>query len=263
MTNHDIENLLAQGVFVTPTVSSQMLIDLAKKFAPFKTEFPMVRLGPENDGGYLVPDDLVDISACFSPGVSYSSYFEEDLLNRYKINSHLADYSVDGPPHGFRPHSFTKKFLGAYNDEVHVTLEKWVKDQWHYNLGRDLLLQMDIEGAEYETLLATPDEILKRFRVVIIEIHNLDSWGVPQFYKVADALANKLLQHFVVVHNHVNNWGGSVLVNGIEYPRTIEITLLRKDRAHHIQPAQMPHELDSPCNPRVEEIQLPKHFSHR
>ncbi len=63
MTNHDIENLLAQGVFVTPTVSSQMLIDLAKKFAPFKTEFPMVRLGPANDGGYLVPDDLVAISA--------------------------------------------------------------------------------------------------------------------------------------------------------------------------------------------------------
>ena len=31
---------------------------------------PMIRLGGDGDGGYVVPDDLDGLAACFSPGVS-------------------------------------------------------------------------------------------------------------------------------------------------------------------------------------------------
>jgi len=261
MTPQEIDNLLEKGVLVANTMPRAQLEILAKKFAPMQTQHELIRLGPARDGGYLVPNDLENIRACFSPGVSYSALFEEDLARKFGIGSHLADYSVDEPPHGFVPLSFTKKFLGAHNDATHMTLEKWVRDSWEYDLGGDLLLQMDIEGAEYETLLATPDSILKRFRIVVLEIHDMELWGLPAYYKIADAMINKLLQHFVVVHNHPNNHRPIVCVNGVEFPRVTELTFIRKDRCQMIAASpQIPHPLDAPCGERYPDIVLPKSF---
>ena len=259
MTEQEIMDLLKKGILVSNTLSRVEIESLARKFAPMKTEHELIRIGPNFDGGYLVPNDLKGISACFSPGVSTSSHFEADLLSNFGINSHLADFSVEGPPHGFRPFSFTKKFLGSHNDEVFITLEKWVHNSWEYEINGDFILQMDIEGAEYETLLATPDYLLKRFRIVILEIHGLENWGFPAYYKIANALISKLAQHFVVVHNHPNNCSGIISVNEVDLPRTIEITLLRKDRFSLIEPASLiPHTLDAPCCLHLPEVNLPK-----
>ena len=261
MNSTEIEQLLNQGVFVCSTVQSSDLELLAKKLAPIATEHELIRLGPAFDGGYLVPNDMNGISACFSPGVSNYAFFEEALFSQFGINSHQADYSVEGPPHGFKPLSFTKKFLGAHNNQKFITLEKWVKDSWESDIPGDFILQMDIEGAEYETLLATPDHIIKRFRIIVLEIHELDKWGIPVFYKIANSMVEKLLQHFIVVHNHPNNHGGLTLINGVEYPRTIEVTLMRKDRCQSIGcGAKIPHNLDAPCSRSIPELILPKTF---
>ena len=40
--------------------------------------------------------------------------------------------------------------------------------------GGDLLLQMDIDGDEYETLLSMPILLQKRFRIIVVEFHYLD-----------------------------------------------------------------------------------------
>jgi hypothetical protein len=39
-------------------------------------KFNLLRIGGDSDGGYLVPDDLENISSCFSPGVSDIFNFE-------------------------------------------------------------------------------------------------------------------------------------------------------------------------------------------
>jgi hypothetical protein len=261
MDAQEIDNLLNQGILIANTLSQEKILELTKKFAPMKTEHELVRLGPMFDGGYLVPNDMANISACFSPGVSNYAFFEDDLLAKYGINSHQADFSVNGPPHGFKPLSFTKKFLGAHNDSTFITLEKWVKDSWEYELSQDLLLQMDIEGAEYETLLATPDFILKKFRIIVLEVHGIDKWGLAEFYPIANALINKLQQHFIVVHNHPNNHGGEVSINGVIVPRTIEITLHRKDRCKKVEPAvQIPHPFDAACGSTIPDFELAHSF---
>ena len=73
-----------------------------------------IRIGSENDGGYLIPDDLYDIGACYSPGVDVNVSFEKELLISKNINSHLADFSVNAPPDGFTPLSFTKNKPSIY-----------------------------------------------------------------------------------------------------------------------------------------------------
>jgi len=259
MTNDEKMDFLKKGVLISDIVPREVLESLTRKFAPMKTEHELIRIGPNFDGGYLVPSDLNGISTCFSPGVSTSSHFEADLLKYYGIKSHLADFSVEGPPHGFQPLSFTKKFLGSHNDEIFMTLEKWVQNSWEYDMNSDFILQMDIEGAEYDSLLATPDYLLKKFRIIILEIHGLENWGFPAYYKIANALISKLTQHFIVVHNHPNNCSGTFSMNGVDLPSTIEITLLRKDRCKFIEPASsIPHILDFPCCSHMPEVILSK-----
>ena len=48
-----------------------------KKRGPVKTEHELIRIGGSKDGGYLVPNDLSGIQACFSPGVSDLADFKK------------------------------------------------------------------------------------------------------------------------------------------------------------------------------------------
>lgn len=72
----------------------QSMMDLLH---PRVTDKKLIRLGPNGDGGYLIPDDLIGIEACFSPGVSDISGFEKECANR-GMKVFLADKSVEKPP---------------------------------------------------------------------------------------------------------------------------------------------------------------------
>lgn len=218
----------------------QLLQDLR----PVKTKYPLIRIGGQNDGGYLVPDDLSGLSKCFSPGVDVMASFEKDLACR-GIYSHLADASVDGAPDNFKILSFTKKYLGGFNDDTHMTLEFWVREKGSA-LG-DLILQMDIEGAEYATLLSTPIDIMRRFRIIVIEIHHTESWFNPIAWETVNTFFKQLLNSFHVVHNHPNNNCPFIEADGILIPTAFELTLLRKDRAApEGYCTEFPHPLDQP-----------------
>ena len=251
--------LARRSVYIDRMVEPQHLFDLAKKLRPQKTKFDLVRIGGADDGGYLLPDDFEDIAACFSPGVAATATFEIDLLQKKGINSHLADYEVEKPPMNFKPSSFIKKYVGTMNDEMFMTMDKWVSDQKEFASGKDFILQMDIEGWEYPTLLDVSEEVLKRFRMIVIEVHDIESWGHPPFFRTVEAFFAKLLQHFYVVHNHPNNFCGVINMGGFEAPRVIELTLLRKDRSDVLGFCDtFPHPLDAPCVPSYKELPLPK-----
>jgi hypothetical protein len=220
---------------------------LVKTLRPVKTKYHLIRVGGQNDGGYLIPDDLSGVSKCFSPGVDITANFEKDLACR-GILSHLADASVDGPPDDFRMLSFTKKHLGASNEGEYMTLEYWVKakESVIWPVG-DFILQMDIEGAEYQTILATPLDIMRRFRIIAIEVHNAQHWFNPVSWGVVQGFFAKLLTDFHVVHLHPNNNCPMIQVDDVLFPTVFELTLLRKDRAAVEGFADdLPHPLDQP-----------------
>ncbi len=240
------------------------IAELIQRLRPIQTQFNLMRVGSRHDGGYLVPDDLGGISMCFSPGVDVNAAFELDLLNRFGINSHLADYSVDAPPMGFQPLSFTKKYIGAVNDEMFITLNKWIETCTPNDSDSDCLLQMDIEGHEYVSLLSIDEALLQRFRIVIIEFHNLRNWGEPKFFELVKAAFDRLLKYFYVVHIHPNNDSGLVNLWDIPVPRLLEMTLLRKDRSEPGDYCQQyPHRFDAVNTPDRSEIVLPPYWYGR
>jgi hypothetical protein len=60
-------------------------------------------------------------------------------------------------------------------------------------LEGDLLLQMDSEGSEWPVLLNLPEEILERFRVVIVEFHCLDRLVDRLGFRVLVGVLERLL----------------------------------------------------------------------
>ena len=62
-----------------------------------------------------------------------------------------------------------------------------------------MIIKMDIEGGEWESLLAAPDELLASIPQLAMEMHGFDD---P---KILEAL-RKLKRNFYLVNLHFNNW---------------------------------------------------------
>lgn len=214
----------------------------------------LVRIGGDADGAYLVPDDLDGVVACFSPGVNNRKAFEDELVLARGIACHLCDRSSDvesfATPLIAGRQTFLKRWLDVNDAADSISLADWVESQAP-GTG-DLLLQMDIDGAEYRNLLGTPDATLNRFRIVLLELHGLDvAVEGARFEEQLGPLLRKLDRHFVCVHAHPNNCCGDVQLPGTEMnlPRVLELTFLRRDRfpsaAEPARPAPLlPHPLD-------------------
>ena len=240
----------------TKRTDAAAVLALIRSLRPLDCGKELIRIGGKADGGYLVPDDLDGIEYCFSPGVSTLADFENELADR-KIKSLLADYSVDAPPISRPEFTFDKKFLGATDHGQFFTLASW-KDKYLKDYSGDLILQMDIEGAEYQVILNTPDRLLSQFRILVIEFHSLDKLLDPFVFGLFSSCFEKILNSFYVVHLHPNNCCGSVRSGDIEIPRIMEFTFLNKRRVSRAEPqTALPHPLDA-SNVALKDLRLPK-----
>jgi hypothetical protein len=225
---------------------------------PVKSPCPLIRIGGDRDGGYLVPDDFDGVGACFSPGVAESAHFELALANR-GIESFMIDYSVDDAPIKHDLFDFEKLFLGIKTDgEKYIRLDDWIAEKLESE--EDLVLQMDIEGAEWAVLADVTPEVLRKFRVISVEIHDLDAVLTnPYGLQFAEAIFTKIRSDFAPVHIHPNNSAGELNYMGVQIPRVLEITFLRNDRFQNsleLQRVQVPHPLDVPNVPSRKDIKL-------
>lgn len=249
--------LFAVGFHASPATNMRDVQTFIRKLHPLDCGIDLIRVGSEGDGGYLIPNDLHGIEYCFSPGVSDLALFENQIAD-LNIKSFLADYSVASPPLDRPEFTFDRKFLGAVDRDPYFTLVSW-KEKYLKEYSRDLLLQMDIEGSEYETILSTPEKLLDQFRILIIEFHELDRLFDSFFSKLISGCFDKLLQSFYVVHIHPNNCSEVVKRGAISVPRTMEFTFLNKRRARANRAhSTFPHSLDADCCPALRPVVLPK-----
>lgn len=252
------ELLLRKHKVLVNAISTEELQFLLEKLWPHQVGKDLIRLGSEGDGGYLVPDDLNGLEACFSPGVDKTSAFEEACF-KLGMKLFLADASVDEPNLDLpsSSYSFQKKHIGVTNDDRFITLDAWVATS-KLDHDADLLLQMDVEGCEYLSLIATSEALLKRFRIIVIEFHDLHNLWEKDFFRQAEATFSKLLQHHNCVHIHPNNQATVLKLNGVEIPNLMEFTFLRNDRfKSNTFETQFPHVLDSD-NTEHGSLKLPK-----
>lgn len=259
-----IKNLLLRnGIYCSRVTPYSKL----KSFFPMVWPIPIgnnfVRLGAENDGGYVIPNDLGGIKACISPGVGNTSKFEEDLA-LLEIPSFMADGSINQLPIQNSKFHFTKKFLSDRSTETEIRLSDWILNLFGDETD-DLILQMDIEGGEYTVIYDTPVEVLKKFRILVIEFHELDLLVSKGGFELIRFAFSKLLEIFSVVHIHPNNYRKPISIGEFLIPPYMEFTFLRNDRIGHIKKKvdkdfklSFPHHLDSPNTPKKINYTLPE-----
>ena len=239
------------------TVGDSQLESFLKLINPITTDKALIRIGGGADGGYLVPNDLVGLLGCFSPGVAYTATFELEMAN-FGIRSFLADYSVETAPVDHPLINFEKKFIGIDTNDVYMTMKDWYTKKKNPEDG-DYILQMDIEGAEYEVLNTIDDTFLKNFRIMVIEFHNLHYLIDAAGFNLVEFSFKKILKNFEIVHIHPNNESKPINYHGFEIPTTIEFTFLRKDRIlRKYANKSFPHEYDLPNFLDREDFPLPE-----
>jgi hypothetical protein len=231
---------------LTAQTKKKMIASFLDNIRPYNTGHKLIRMGSKGDGGYLVPDDLSGVTKCFSPGVDQNSDFESDCASR-GMDVFLADASVNAPALDHPNFSFVKKFLGSIEGGSVMTLQSWVSSS--SSPDEELLLQMDIERYEYEVLISTPEDILRRFRVIVVEFHGLEKLFGRHYFDLATVAFNKILKSHVCVHIHPNNYYPKLYRSyGFAFPSLAEFTFLRKDRVIALDPVKsFPHPLDIDC----------------
>jgi hypothetical protein len=243
--------------------------DLLSIVTPKASPAPLIRMGGNIDGAYLVPDDLQGIKACFSPGVNNRKVFEDELATQHGIRSHMCDFSSDvdqlSTPLIPDYQTFDKKWLDIDGGADSISLQEWIAI-YAPDPGDDLLLQIDIEGAEFRNLNSATEDTLRRFRIIVIELHELTDVLNPGRVEVELApLLRKLDKTHICVHAHPNNCCGDAIdpESGRNIPRVIELTLLRRDRfdfegaSAAMFPPCMPHPLDIAQNvPSIEPLHM-------
>lgn len=243
------------GLYPAPRTSLARLSDLMRQLHPVTTQRPLIRLGPASDGGYLIPDDLAGIRSCFSPGVSTVCGFEKDCAAR-GMQVFMADASVSNPPDTDSSFHFIRNYIGATSNPPFITMDDWVARS-PISPQDDLLLQMDIEGYEYEALLATSDQLMRRFRIIAIEFHRLQHYLNEPFFRLASRVFDKILQTHVCVHAHPNSVSDVMKTGKLVIPSTMEFTFYRKDRVTTSAfTTVFPHPLD--CDNVSHSLVLPR-----
>ncbi|SLN10456.1 hypothetical protein ROG8370_00164 [Roseovarius gaetbuli] len=235
--------------------------ELISDFRAAYTPTRLVRIGGDGDGGYMMPDDFDGITHCFSPGVSITADFEDHIARDYGIKSFLADASVDNPPMDNPLFEFDKKFLGAYNDDIFTTLNSWMTQKLGDQTGNDLVLQMDIEGAEFDVLIESSVETLRKFRMMVIEYHSMQRIFERNSLPLIKAVFRKLHSQFAIVHMHANNCSPLATCRGLEVPPVFEVSYLRRDRLADLATGgvvSLPHPQDHPNVPANPDVVIPE-----
>jgi hypothetical protein len=245
-------------IYFSRVTSFEKLNNFFQLIKPIKSQIDLIRLGGEKDSGYLIPNDLEGIKTCFSPGVSVEAFFENDL-SKIGIKSYMADFSVEASPIENENFDFIKKYIGFENSPNFISLEDWIASKQAND--DEMILQMDIEGGEYNVLLDTSRETLSKFRIILIEFHKFDLLLNSNSFDLISSSIYKLLRDFQIVHIHPNNCSETIKYKNYEIPPIIEFTFLRKDRVSNFSyETKFPHKLDRKNIETKPDIILPKCF---
>ena len=227
---------------------------------------PLVRLGRDADGGYVVPQSaLLASDVMLGYGVRDDISFEESYSNIYAKKSYGFDCSVKYVETKNPLTYFIPECVGdlGHVEQHGVTLSEQVVTSFashilKFNLEqKKLFIKMDIEGAEYNAL----PEILSSYSGFItgiaLELHfAYDHQSIP-----AMNILKMLSKDFILVHLHGCNCcydhfiDSSKVIGAI--PKVLELSYINKNivDSYTISDDQSsPSKQDFPICPQIQEF---------
>ena len=136
------------------------------------------RFGGPNDGGYLMCANLLGTpAAAYSYGIGGEDEWGCEVSNRLGVAVHEYDcFEKQRPMCEAWNLAFHDECVGPTTATIESRPYDTIVNQIARNghAGTTLLLKMDVEGAEWDSLLTTPDDVLAHMDQVAIEFHGTD-----------------------------------------------------------------------------------------
>jgi len=160
------------------------------------------RFGETNDGGYLACGNLLeDVKAAYSYGINGYDKWGCDVSLRFRIPTHQYDCFNTAAPScpGGRTVFHAECVGGSARTEEGRPFDTIANQLSKNGDGANrVILKIDVEGAEWESFAALPDDVLERIDQLIVEFHRVDVERTP-------AVIGRLKRFFHVAHFHANN----------------------------------------------------------
>jgi len=244
---------------------------LPKKLKPAGL-YDLLRLGKNNDGGYLVCKNNIEQSDCLvSFGISNDFSFEKQFKKFNSVKIFAYDPTVTN-------NFFLKEFIMLFLKCNFISLFKSIKNFFDFKKffnmndnklflkkigkggsvylehipfneiiksceeNKNIFFKIDIEGSEYRIL----DELLKikdKISGIAIEFHDVDL----HLGKIVN-FTNQI--DLTLVHIHANNWMDYGIDN---IPTCLEISYSKNPTLISKYP-KLPHELDQKNNPNFRDL---------
>jgi hypothetical protein len=184
----------------SPESARAQLFDLLR---PVKlTNCELRRYGEPNDGGYLMCANLLEaVESGYSYGISNYDKWGCDISTELEIPVHQYDcFDTRQPSCRSGQTIFHAECVGPTSSIQEGRTFDTVSAQIGKNgdLGKRLVMKMDVEAAEWESLYTASDEVLNQIDQLAIEFHGVNE---QQFVSVVA----RLKEFFHVAHLHFNN----------------------------------------------------------
>lgn len=213
-----------------------------------------------SDGGYVMVDDFEGIQAACSLGIGLDISWDLEMTS-FGVDIYQFDHTVEAPAEVAQNPKLHFQKCGIAAETHPERRMKSIADILNHEMAGysgDLILKIDIDGHEWDVFKNMLDPVLRRFRQICVEIHN--PLGRPD--DSATRLRNlgvlrKLVSSHAPVHLHANNGGKVRTLCGLQVPKLLEITYLRRDGQHFTDSEEtFPGALDVPNVPSREEIPI-------
>jgi hypothetical protein len=207
------------------------------------------RYGSTNDGGYLMCENLISgIESAYSYGIDREDNWGCDVSKQFSVPIHQYDcFTTHRPACAGGTFVFHDECVGPRNETIEGQPFDTIANQIQKNgdSGKRILLKIDVEGAEWDSLMQTPDSVLERIDQMPMELHGVNR---PRFLETI----RKLKRTFYIVNLHYNNWGCSGEIAPFLAP-AYQVLLVNK-RVGVLDPSvpapAPPSPLNAPDNPK-------------
>jgi len=211
-----------------------------KIFQPFLCK-ELIRLGKNNDGGYIVNQiDVLNATQLLSFGIGEDITFETDF---YKMNpcSILSFDSNDNTKIHSNFFTDNKKHIRKnLNDGVMID---------DIDFGEKTFIKCDIDGEEYSIL----SNIIQRTKKIIGMVFEFHDVHLHKNFNDVTNFISKIDQK--LIHVHINNYTYLKTENGI-IPTVIELSFSSSNNLEYTDTITLPNVLDMPNNPLEEDFEI-------
>jgi len=158
-----------------------LLSDPEEKFCIYHLILPKdvigkkrILLGEKYDGCYVLLDDFKKIKYAYSFGINNNIQFDKALADK-GIDVYMYDHTINSLPYE-NPKFHWKKIglcgMKSQNQNM-KNFEELIAENGH-NKEKNMILKMDIEQWEFESLIDLKEKTLNQFKYIAIEYHFKD-----------------------------------------------------------------------------------------